>query len=349
MVFVKERNLIVAYDGVLKLGSWNITTGQFIGKSGKPVKSVPACFTYNNLPGHYNARCENSLLFGYIIRCFRGWQDLRDFNYNEARGNRLEQLISVGLYPSQLNCLDEKTPLTKDIVTFLKENNGAEYDAYKIQGYLAEKKYANFLAGKSDWIKSLFRSTINKVPYDYLKTFLNRMEHEHINAFYSIYSLSSAINLIVRYYEICNTLYQKVEVKPNILSNYAHLLYLEKEYKDAHYNEVLEGKNNCPWLYFQNDKFIVRPLLTKEAFHEEGERQNNCVERMYMERVYNGLTHVVTVRRVENPDKNYITCEVNNYGRIIQYLARANKHPTEQDAKEFRTIYQAHLATAIKE
>jgi len=349
MIFVKERNFIVAYDGVLKLGSWNITTGQFIGKSGKPVKSVPACFTYNNLPVCYNTRCENGILLGYIIRRFREWQGSWHFDYNETRGNRLEQLISVGLYPSNFDYLDEKTSLTKDLVTFLKENNGAQYDVHEIQKYFAEKKYADFLAGKSEWIKSLFKCTIDKVPYDYLKTFLNRMEHEHVDAFYSVYSFSSTINLILRYYEICNTLYQKVEVKPNILSNYAHLLYLEKEYKDAHYNEVLKEKNNCPWLYFQNDKFIVRPLLTREAFHEEGERQSNCVERMYMERVYNGITHVVTVRRVENPDKNYITCEVNNLGRIIQYLARANSHPTEQDAKEFKAIYQTHLTTAIKE
>ena len=50
MNFVKERNFIVAYYCGEKQGAWDIISGQFIGKSGKPVKSVPSCFTYNNLP-----------------------------------------------------------------------------------------------------------------------------------------------------------------------------------------------------------------------------------------------------------------------------------------------------------
>ena len=50
MEFRKERNFIVAYDGVIKMGAWDISNGSFIGKSGKPVKNVPSCFTYRNLP-----------------------------------------------------------------------------------------------------------------------------------------------------------------------------------------------------------------------------------------------------------------------------------------------------------
>jgi hypothetical protein len=70
---------------------------------------------------------------------------------------------------------------------------------------------------------------------------------------------------------------------------------------------------------------------------------------MYMERVYNKQTHVVAVRRKADLENAFITCEVDNNGQIIQYLARFNRQPAETDAIKFRTEYQAHLCSANKE
>ena len=97
---------------------------------------------------------------------------------------------------------------------------------------------------------------------------------------------------------------------------------------------------------YENDTFVVKPLLTKEDFHKEGEAQRNCVERLYMEKVYEGHTHVVTVRLKTNPDKSYITCEVTNNGLIYQYLAFGNETPNDEAAKNFKKEYQQHLKTA---
>lgn len=352
MEYRKERNFIVAYDGVLKLGAWNISDGSFIGKSGKPVKTVPSCFTYNNLPESYDVRRNNAELediLGYTIRCFREWCNRGYFNYTKQRGQRLEQLVSLGLYPYCDDDLDSKTPLTKDLVAYLKENHNSQYSSRIVREYNAEKKYSDFLRNKPDYIKYIFKQLISDLPYEYLKTILNRAEHEHVVMYYGNYNLSSLTQLIRRYYEICMQLYGNVEIKPNLLSNYAHLLYLEKEYKDAHYNENLMKHNNKAWLYYKNETFVVKPLLTKDDFHNEGERQNNCVERMYMERVHDGKTHVVTVRRVNNPDKNYITCEVSNNGLIVQYLAKCNCHPTERDAIEFKRTLQEYFNTVTKD
>lgn len=348
MEFRKERNFIVVYDGIIKLGAWNISNGTFIGKSGKPVKTVPSCFAYKNLPCGYD-RNTDSALFGSAIRCFREWQSMYDFRYTNSRGNRLEQLISVGLLPTNVYDLDNTTSLTKDLVTYIKENNRGFFNKSTVNNFLAEKKYSEFLEGKPEWVKEVFRRLIGDLPYDYLKTILNRAIHEHLDSFYNCYHTSEIIHLIRNYYEICIMLYGKVEIKPNILSNYAHLRYLEKEYKDTHYNERLEAHNNKSWLYFENETFMVRPLLTKDEFHNEGERQNNCVERMYMEEVYDRKTHVVVVRRKSDPEKNYITCEVSNDGKIIQYLKKNNSRNIENDAIDFKELYERHLATVTKD
>lgn len=340
MEFRKERNLISAYDGVLKLGAWNITTGEFIGKSGKVVKTVPKCFTYDNLPSHYDRRYNDVILFGYIIRCYRSWANEWGFEYTEQRGNRLEQLLSLGLRPGDLRDLDNDTALTKDLVTYVNEHGNGIFRRYVINEYLTTKKYKDFLNGKPDWIISIFKNVINDYPYDYVKSILNRVTNEHVNSFMDS---SSILGMVKKYYSICQDMYGKVEIHPNILSNYAQLIFLYEQYKQQHYNEEINKHNNKPWLYYQDDAFIVRPILSKEDFHNEGERQHNCVERWYMERVHNGDTHIVTVRRVENPDLNYITCEVSNNGKIVQYLAACNASPREQDAREFYHTYQEYL------
>lgn len=349
MEFRKERNFIVVYDGVIKMGAWNISDGSFIGKSGKPVKTVPSCFTYKNLTSYYNDR-NNSIsdLYSYVIRKFREWQGWLPHPYTAQNGQRMEQLISVGLYPSSFSDLDNTDALTKEVVEYIKEKSGACFRSYLVADYLAEKQYIGYLKDKPDWVKTVFRASIAAdIPYDYLKTFLNRMVNEHVRNY--IGGDSACVTFVRRYYQICMALYNKAEIRPNLLSNYAHLLYLEEEYKNQHYNEELNKNNNKPWLYYQNDNFIVRPLLTKDEFHAEATAQNNCVERMYMERVYNGSTHVVTVRRVDAPDKSYITCEVTNDGRIWQYLIKNNWSPREQDAIDFKRIYQDYLNEAIKE
>jgi hypothetical protein len=345
MEFKKERNFIVAYDGVIKLGAWDISNGSFIGKSGKPVKTVPSCFTYRNLPSW--RRGTNDL--AYAIYWYR--TNLSD-NYTNVMGAHFEQLLSLGLFPNSTNSLCDKLNLNKKIVEYLKEENQGYYDSIKVARYLALIQYEQYINTLPDWAKDVFSNLLGSdIPTDYIKTALNRVIHEHVDAFVKdTYYISGKIyEMLKDYYNISMTLFNKVEVEKNFLTKYAILKYLAEEYKNQHYNDELVKNNDKPWLYYENETFIVKPILTKEDFHIEGEAQRNCVERMYMEKVYKGQTHVVTIRRKSDPDKSYITCEVNNDGRIWQYLARCNETPKEQDARNFKAEYSQHLKKNYKE
>ena len=343
MEFIKERNFIVAYLLGEKQGAWDIITGQFIGKSGKPVKSVPACFTYRNLPSWLDNDCNNIL--SYAITWFREeFGNNHRWAYTRDCGANFEKLLSVGLFPRRAATLDENIILNKDIINYVKTEKRGQYDLQCIQKYIARIKYEKYIETIPEWAQKVFISLVLELSYDYLKTMLNRIISERADMLYEEYNKIGAIeNLIINYYNISMTLYGKVEVEKNILTKYAILRYLDEEYKNTHYNEVLKQKNDKPWLYYENETFIVKPILTKEDFHSEGERQHNCVERMYMEEVYNGKTHVVTVRRKIDPDKNYITCEVNNRGHIVQYLAACNRSVTDDDAIQFKGEYATHL------
>lgn len=346
MEFVKERNFIVAYDNSLKVGAWDITTGQFIGKSGKPVRGVPQCFTFNNLP-----EWRGRGLLGYAIYWYRNkFTHVYDPDYNEEKGARFEQLLSLGLFPSKPETLNNKLNLSKKIVDYIKEECDSYYDNCRVNKYLTMIQHEQYVNTLPDWAQEVFSCLLNAdFPVDYIKTALNRIISEHVEAIYEGYhKANSIIDMLVWYYKTSMKMFGEVEIEKNFLTKYAVLKYLEAEYKNAHYNEELAKRNDKEWLYYENDTFVVKPLLTKEDFHKEGEAQRNCVERLYMEKVYKGSTHVVTVRLKTNPDKSYITCEVTNDGRIYQYLAFGNSTPTDEAAKNFKREYQLHL-NAIRE
>ena len=139
----------------------------------------------------------------------------------------------------------------------------------------------------------------------------------------------------------------KIEAKRNILTNCVYYRSLRKDYEEAHFDEILRNYADAKWLYYENDDYIVRPLITRQQFHEEAEAQGNCVERIYLKYVFSGDTHIVTIRKKSNPDHSYITCEVNNHHTIEQYLLQFNRHITEEADKLFYDEYQTYLRSSL--
>jgi hypothetical protein len=108
-------------------------------------------------------------------------------------------------------------------------------------------------------------------------------------------------------------------------------------------HEKLCGNNYLEKLLYENDTFQVIIPTTREEFAKEGSEQSNCVYSMYLNKVLDGETRVVFIRRKDNLDKSYITCEVRHNGHIQQYLTKYNYSPKEEDAIEFYREYQAYL------
>ena len=65
-----------------------------------------------------------------------------------------------------------------------------------------------------------------------------------------------------------------------------------------------------------------------------------------MEKVANGRTHVVTIRKKNTPNVSLITCEISNDMRIIQYYAKYNNSPNGAEAqfKKELALYLASLS-----
>lgn len=349
MEYRKERNFIVAYDIEGKVrGKWDILTNNYIGIKGNPIKSLPIAFNINKT-------AMPEYLFG-ALKLIHDWfstSGIRRFNVDV--GNRLEQLISLRLvinsdYSTALFIIHDKTPLTKDLVTFLNEENDGIYNELGIQRFNFFKEHQSFLnkcGDKKDWAIDVLRNEYEaEIPLDFIHGMILRGIHEKVFDEKSSYDFH---RLIKNWYHMSEYLNYDLEVKHNILTNYVIMRYIYKEDKEKHYDEHLMKYNNQSWLYYENADYIVRPLLTKADFHYEAVIQHNCVERLYMDKVAEGITHVVSVRKKSEPDMPYITCEVTKSHRINQYLLRGNRHISDEADSNFYKEYYNFLQSSLSE
>lgn len=111
---------------------------------------------------------------------------------------------------------------------------------------------------------------------------------------------------------------------------------------------AIKKNNDLDWLYYEDSEYLVRPLISAQDFHDEATQQNNCVERMYLEDVANGKTHIAVLRRKADPAKSFITIEINNNRCINQYLAKNNANSPAEIHAVMRA-YQKHLNGTSRE
>lgn len=348
----KERNVLVAYENDEKLGGFVITDGSWIGKSGKPVKGVPSCFTYAKLEEittyYRHTPTINERAYAEAIKFYR--RQIADYAYQMERyldhqATRLEQLLSLGLRFANRCVLDEDLELTKDVVEYLKEHNHGIYSREAVKRFKDSKKYASLRNDPNmpEWTERILERLLDAdLPVSFLRSAFKRCEQEKLYWACENRLVGDIARIIIDYYKKAHAMFGEVKVERNFLSHYIELCALKEEYDRAHYDEGLARHNNLPALYYEDDIVTIRPLLTRAAFHDEGEQQRNCVERLYMSKVRDGETHVVQVRRKDNPEKSFITCEVTNDGHIKQWLAFCNDRPSAE-WNGLRSAYQAHL------
>lgn len=345
MEYRKENHFIVAYkEGKLR-GKWDILTNQYIGIKGGVLKSKSPAFTN----GAEIRTMDEVLRAAYTFSQFSDrWNP-----YTPQYGQKLEEIVSVGLiidhdWALWREFLRDTTKLNKDYVQFIKDNYNGIYSRRSISNYTIYKHYRVLLekcGDKKNWASEVIGNISDAtVPRDFIAGMILRGIHEKV--FFNKRPYDYA-HLITAWYQKVTAMGDKLEVKHNILTNYTILSWLYDEYKHAHYNENLKKYNDLKWLYFEDDKYIVFPLLTRNDFHTEATVQQNCVERMYMDSVADGNTHVVAVRLKSNRDHPYITCEVDNNHHIIQYLLRFNNRPHTEADINFKAKYATHLISSL--
>lgn len=139
---------------------------------------------------------------------------------------------------------------------------------------------------------------------------------------------------------------EEPSVSGNLINKYVSLLNQQESIKKEQFQKALGDKKD--WLSFEDDSFIVVLPTCENDFVEEGNNQHNCVGRFgYYEKMANGYSSVVFIRRKDEPNKSFITCEVDNKGNILQFLGKANHYVDNPIALEFKSKYQKKLKSTL--
>lgn len=177
------------------------------------------------------------------------------------------------------------------------------------------------------------------------KTFVNLI-FKQVLPFYENILYDYSIYLVVHKVKELFTYAEYLEVEVDRKEFFKQYMALKKCYNvsKAEYDRMALEKNQLKHkaLAFENDNFEVVIPTTEEQFKKEANAQHNCVYSTYYPRVIDGKTNVVFIRRKDDVNTPYITCEVQN-GRIIQYLGRHNSSIRDNLAIEFKILYSEHL------
>lgn len=163
------------------------------------------------------------------------------------------------------------------------------------------------------------------------------MEHENWKAVFGgqLYGVKNTLN---NYVNMANQL-GKEPIWKNL---FLQVGYMTREYSLREVELNKEYQLNAP-LFFEDEDLITIIPTTAEDFQKEADAQHNCVFSIYYKKVCERSTHIVFIRRKKEPKKSYITCEVDNNGTIIQYLARFNTEVKDVHARFFKRAYQEYL------
>lgn len=269
-----------------------------------------------------------------------------------------EPMFSLySIYHNQIEFILEKYE-EKQIIDFINYTYESQGDFYEynlhsknIQNFIATKQLLQFLPNQG--------RNIPKGQLDSAQTLILGLDDPtkgQIQAIAAlirngaIYAATKNRNIyyVIRdYLNLNNELgIEEPSVSGNLINKYVSLLNQRESIKKEQFQKALGNKKD--WLSFEDDSFVVVLPTCENDFVEEGNNQHNCVGRFgYYEKMVNGYSSVVFIRRKDEPNKSFITCEVDNEGNILQFLGKANHYVDNPLALDFKSKYQKKLKATL--
>jgi hypothetical protein len=145
------------------------------------------------------------------------------------------------------------------------------------------------------------------------------------------------------YFDACKIL----KIKPSKTNPVKHILRTESLYADYLNKEknikLLERYNeNFEKFFFENEEYTVIMPKSVEELIQEGETLNNCIGHGgYDDKIINGTSIILFVRKKDNIHKSYAAMEIfhrdDNRYVINQYYTYNNENPRDDFAEDYYT------------
>ena len=242
-----------------------------------------------------------------------------------------------------------------DFINYCYESKGEfyEYDLHSqtIKNFVITKQLSQFLPNQGRDIPRGQLDSAQKLVLEFDNPTNGQIQAIAAlirnGAMYAATKNENIYYLIRDYLRLNNELgIEEPSVSGNLINKYVSLWNQRESIKKEQFQKALEDKKD--WLSFEDDSFIVVLPTCENDFIEEGNNQHNCVGRFgYYEKMLQGRSNVVFIRRKDEPNKSFITCEVDNTGNILQFLGKVNHYVDIPLALEFKSRYQKKLKATL--
>lgn len=173
----------------------------------------------------------------------------------------------------------------------------------------------------------------------------------YIDDLVTVFGKIYAESAIQDYVTSCKALEIEPCLKGNILTLFANTARLYKQKKDELKAKALHKMaKRYEWLgEFSCNGMGVVIFETPEDFATESEMQHNCVNRYgYLDKMAAGKTIICGVRKLDDVDTPFITCEVrlSNTGTAIgvaQFYRAFNEYPNATEEHEFLKEFEEFI------
>lgn len=329
----KKKNLFIITLDNGKQTYFDFNTNKFYGVSSREVKQ----FNYEAIKILKNNSNKNFLAY-----FFANWkQPVENITHIAETLYSLysEKYTSATLYGAVLFCCQNNYELNSKNIKILTKalEIQNQYDVcINLKEAIIKATYPNVNPFIMD-VVSYANFQIAEIILTESEKIMYYCEHENWLGFRD-YDNYQIFCLLYNYIDLCEYLNKKRTYKDIFKS----ICLMQKEKELIAQNKCVDYQQNSN-LFFENDNFTVIVPTTAKEFQDEAQYQHNCVFRLYFPKVIDKHTHVVFIRKKNDINTPYITCEVTNNGVINQYLTRFNDYVQNEEALNFKEEYQEYL------
>lgn len=356
----------MAYEGIVEISTskgkvyltredgkgwvYDINSGSLLGLRGNPIKRLPFCWStravakddFSNL--YWQHLRENTVSYT-IDRYFVDRITDLEMVYNIVKDKKLADNIS---YQIRYNITDKKEKL--EYIQYCMKNGYIDYRKWRSVCLKAKyktlfEKYKDFPHYDNNVIYEMLNFPSIAPYYDDL------LKHWFLNGMWSLkwnsYDFFRRFEETIKEMEKYNIPYEYNRNFPLWYSQMLDTINVRKNQELNH--KFSKAKQNMLNLHYNNEKYEVVIPNSVEEYRAEARAMNNCIERLYLEKVVNGETYIVFVRDKANINAPLVDCEISLRGQINQFLKKCNNRLTSGDKElaSFRIEYQNYLNTNI--
>lgn len=357
ITITQEKNICRFYKDGNYIGCVDINTGTRYGKSGREVKKLainssdkidaPSTMFFLGLK-HYAEKAENP--FPIEISVIESMVKIA-----EKSDLRIDPYRFYADLPNKSTCYYFVKHFSEFVADY-KAKQGTRFYWYEFQRWSADKRFEL-------WLRQKINYPLNLSFYerDYLQQFyeynivnnrynLTEVEIDRIIGYATKQRIFASIsaNSLSNFCEWCKTLKIEIPKTQCFTRTYAEIQQSYKRWKDEKNSERIRASmaKHSDWWNFEYSGFTIVAPQTAQDIVNEGIKMHHCVGS-YVDRVANGETFIVFVRRAETPDIPYITCQVNTNGVLGQYYLAYDNHISNSIDRDFKTAFQNHIKQCI--